>query len=388
MESKETALQALATPTLPQGIRSRFVDGINGLRVHVLEAGHETPGRPCLLLLHGFPELAYSWRHVMSPLAARGYHVVAPDQRGYGRTTGWSADYDASVAPFGLTNLVRDALGVVAALGHRDVAAVIGHDFGSPVAAWCALTRPDVFRRVALMSAPFAGAPDWPRPGQGSGGSSAMPGLDAALAALPRPRKHYHAYYATRPANADMMGAAQGLHAFMRAYYHHKSADWTANEPHRLRDWSAEEMAKLPTYYVMDRAETMPETVAHEMPGAAEIARCAWLTDAELSVYAQEYGRTGFQGGLNWYRTRFVPDVNADLALFAGRSIDVPSIFIAGASDWGVFQAPGAFERMQGVACTRMAAAHLIPGAGHWVQQEQPARTVERLGELLALPVA
>jgi dipeptidyl aminopeptidase/acylaminoacyl peptidase len=97
MESKETALQALATPTLPQGIRSRFVDGINGLRVHVLEAGHETPGRPCLLLLHGFPELAYSWRHVMSPLAARGYHVVAPDQRGYGRTTGWSADYDASV---------------------------------------------------------------------------------------------------------------------------------------------------------------------------------------------------------------------------------------------------------------------------------------------------
>jgi pimeloyl-ACP methyl ester carboxylesterase len=194
------------------------------------------------------------------------------------------------------------ALGVVAALGYREVAAVIGHDFGSPVAAWCALTRPDVFRRVALMSAPFAGGPDWPKPGQQSSGSSAMPGLDEALAALPRPRKHYHAYYATRPANADMMGAAQGLHAFMRAYYHHKSADWAANKPHRLRDWSAEEMAKLPTYYVMDRAETMPETVAHEMPSAAEVACCAWLTEAEMAVYAAEYGRTGFQGGLNWYR--------------------------------------------------------------------------------------
>jgi pimeloyl-ACP methyl ester carboxylesterase len=234
------------------------------------------------------------------------------------------------------------------------------------------------------MSAPFAGGPDWPKPGQQSSGSSAMAGLDEALAALPRPRKHYHAYYATRPANADMMGAAQGLHAFMRAYYHHKSADWAANKPHHLRDWSAGEMAKLPTYYVMDRAETMPETVAHEMPNVAEVARCAWMTEAEMAVYAKEYSRTGFQGGLNWYRTRFAPEVNADLALFAGRSIDVPSVFIAGASDWGVFQAPGAFERMQGIACTRMAVAHLVPGAGHWVQQEQPARTVELLKELLA----
>ncbi|MFM7691943.1 MAG: alpha/beta fold hydrolase, partial [Alphaproteobacteria bacterium] len=164
----------------------------------------------------------------------------------------------------------------------------------------------------------------------------------------------------------------------------HKSADWAANKPHKLRDWSAEEMAKLPTYYVMDRAETMPETVAHEMPSTAEVASCAWMTVAEMAVYAAEYGRTGFQGGLNWYRTRFAPEVNADLALFAGRSIDVPSLFIAGAADWGVFQAPGAFERMQGIACPRMAAAHLVPGAGHWVQQEQPAQTVELLKELLA----
>ena len=149
----------LSTPTLPPGIRSRFVDGINGLDMHVLEAGFETPGRPCLLLLHGFPELAYSWRKVMLPLAAAGYHVVAPDQRGYGRTTGWDGSYDGDLGAFRILNIVRDAIGLVSALGYRSVAGVVGHDFGSPVAAWCALLRPDVFRSVVLMSAPFGGPP-------------------------------------------------------------------------------------------------------------------------------------------------------------------------------------------------------------------------------------
>src|SRR5207253_1901632 len=144
---------------LPSGVRSRFLDGINGLRVHVLEAGFESTGRPCVVLLHGFPELAYSWRKVMPALAAAGFHVVAPDQRGYGRTTGWDADYDGDLGSFRLLNLARDALGLVSALGKRSVAAVVGHDFGSPVAAWCALVRPDVFRSVVLMSAPFAGPP-------------------------------------------------------------------------------------------------------------------------------------------------------------------------------------------------------------------------------------
>ena len=94
------------------------MDGINGLRMHVLEAGFETPGRPCVLLLHGFPELAYSWRKVMPALAAAGYHVIAPDQRGYGRTTGWDADYDGDLNSFRLPNLVRDAIGLVSAFGY------------------------------------------------------------------------------------------------------------------------------------------------------------------------------------------------------------------------------------------------------------------------------
>ena len=116
---------------LPAGIRSRYVDNINGLRIHVLEAGFETPGRPCVLLLHGFPELAFSWRKVMPVLAAAGCHVIAPDLRGYGRTTGWDASYDSDLTPFRLLNLVRDALGLVSAFGYQSVEAVIGHDAGS-----------------------------------------------------------------------------------------------------------------------------------------------------------------------------------------------------------------------------------------------------------------
>src|SRR5262249_30153968 len=139
--------------TIPAGIRSRFLDDINGLRVHVLEAGFERANRPCVLLLHGFPELAYSWRKCMLPLAEAGYHVVAPDHRGYGRTTGWDGRYDGNLASFSLLNTVRDYLTLVAALGYKSVHAVIGHDMGSPHAAWCALVRPDVFRGAALMSA-------------------------------------------------------------------------------------------------------------------------------------------------------------------------------------------------------------------------------------------
>src|SRR5271165_4518162 len=106
-------LSPLEASVLPPGVRSRFIAGVNGLTMHVLEAGFETPGRPCVLLLHGFPELAYSWRKVMPALATAGFHVVAPDQRGYGRTTGWDPAYDGDLDSFRMLNLVRDALGLV-----------------------------------------------------------------------------------------------------------------------------------------------------------------------------------------------------------------------------------------------------------------------------------
>jgi pimeloyl-ACP methyl ester carboxylesterase len=371
-------LAPLAPRLLPAGVRSRFIEGVNGLCVHVLEAGDQRKPRGLLLLLHGFPELAYSWRKLLNPLADAGFHVVAPDQRGYGRTTGSSTSYDQELRPFSMLHLAHDALALVFALGYRSVASVIGHDFGSPVAAWCALVRPDVFRSAVLMSAPFAGPPALPSNGGGRGSTGqADPGLalarlDAALAQLPRPRQHYQCYYARRAANPDMMNCPQGLHAFLRAYFHHKSADWDENSPFRLKDWSATEMARMPTYYIMDRGTTMPETVAPFMPSAAKIAACAWLTEAELGVYSAEFHRTGFQGGLNWYRARFDATLNLEQTLFADRSIDVPTLFIAGKSDWGAFQAPGALERMQSRARTRLAACHLVEGAGHWVTQERP----------------
>ncbi len=382
-----TRAEAYSPSVLPPGIRSRFVDNINGLRMHVLEAGFEGTNRPGVVLLHGFPELAYSWRKVMLPIAAAGFHVFAPDVRGYGRTSGTDVRYDDDLAPFRTLNQVRDILGLISAFGHRSVAAVIGHDQGSPLAGWCALVRPDVFRSVVMMSAPFGGPPtlpfntaDTPTPPAASASADT---IYDELAALKPPRKHYQRYYQTREANDNMWHAPQGVHAFLRAYYHMKSADWKDNRPAPLAARTATEWAKLPRYYVMDLDKGMAQTVAPEMPSAAAIAACKWLPDDELKVYSTEYGRTGFQGGLEGYRVGSVARFASELQLFSGRAIDQPSLFIGGKSDWGVYQNPGALERLQKTVCTKMLGTHLVDGAGHWVQQEQPDAVSRLLLEFL-----
>ncbi|MSU65835.1 MAG: alpha/beta hydrolase [Opitutus sp.] len=122
----------------------------------------------------------------------------------------------------------------------------------------------------------------------------------------------------------------------------------------------------------MDLDQGMAQTVAPEMPSPAAVAACQWLPDEELKVYRTEYARTGFQGGLQGYRVAFSAALNAELTLFSGRTIDQPSLFIGGQSDWGVYQNPGAIERLQQTLCTRTLGPHLVDGAGHWVQQEQP----------------
>ena len=372
------ALPPYGNGTIPAGIRSRVITNANGIDIHILEAGYETGGRPLVLLLHGFPELAYSWRKVMLPLAAAGYHVIAPDQRGYGRTTGWDDSYEADPDKFRILNMVRDNLALVFALGYRSVDLVAGHDAGAPVASWAALIRPDIFRKLVILSSPFEGPP---APAFNTANGAAPPPraisddeLDAELAKLDPPRKYYQNYQRTREANDDMLHAPQGLHNFFRAYYFYKSADYAGNKPHPLKARTAEEMAQIPNYYVMLKDRGMAENVAPVMPPADYIANCKWLTEPEVDVYAGEYARTGFTGALQGYRVRRGGDPKsvAEMQTFWGRTIDIPSIYIAGKSDWGVYQTPGAVDKMRNSACTKMVGFHLIDGAGHWVQQEQP----------------
>ena len=188
-----------------------------------------------------------------------------------------------------------------------------------------------------------------------------------------------------------MWHAPQGLKAFIRGYYHYKSADWKHNRPYPLSSWCAAELAKLPTYYVMPLDKGMAETVASEGPTEPEAATCRWLSDEELhSLFeivsllqiVREFANVVCgnilarlaQGGKN-----------ADISPpFSNRTIDVPSMFISGSSDWGTYQRPGEFEAMQSRACTHMRHCHLVDGAGHWVQQEQPEQVAELIVGFLA----
>ncbi|KAJ7449145.1 epoxide hydrolase [Mycena galericulata] len=369
-------------PGLSKGTESRVLS-INDLEMHIFEAipsKLEASKSPLVILLHGFPELAYSWRKVIGPLSEAGYHVVAPDRRGQGRTksakTGSAVKYEDDLNPFRITNLVKDVVTLVYTLGYDSVAAVVGHDSGSPVAAYCALMRPDIFKSVVMMSSPFIGPPKL-------FSSRAAAPLDLKkiagdLAALTPPRKHYTLYYSMPEANGDLLNARGGLQAFFREYYQVKSADWKANAPHPLPTPDdaaalADVLAELPRYYVMLLHETMPEAV-HAL-AAEETKHNVWLPEEELNVYATEYARTGFQGGLNSYRMATNPALSSDRELFAGKQIEVPAMFIAGKHDWG----PGAVELMRGTACKSMEDFVLIDGAGHWVQQEKSEKVVEHL---------
>ncbi len=139
----------------------------------------------------------------------------------------------------------------------------------------------------------------------------------------------------------------------------------------------------MPRYYIMDLDKGMAETVAALAPGAATSA-CGWLPEQELRVYSDSFARTGFQGGLQWYRNMTDPQGHAQLQMFSGRSIDVPCCFIAGKNDWGIYQSPGALQAMAASACSDFRGIHLIEGAGHWVQQEQPEAVNELLLEFLS----
>ena len=344
---------------------------IDELNVHYLHAGH--PENPCIVLLHGFPELAYSWRKNMIPLSEAGYYVIAPDLRGFGRTTGWDSRYQADLYPFSAFGMAGDMIRLVTALGKESVSLIAGHDSGAQIAAVCALLRPDIFLSAMAMSTPFTGTPK-----RVPGKCAVVKPLEQdetilALSKLERPRKHYTIYYSSETANADLMNAPQGLADWFRGYFYAKSADWEGNRPERLSAFCASELEKIPTYYIMNRDETMAETAQFYLEAFQGRAfPCNWLDENDIKVYAEEYGRTGFQGGLNGYRCT-TSGMNArELTLLAGRQLEVPFAYLAGEKDWGIWQFPGAVETMEKEASREYGGTRIIPDAGHWVQQEQP----------------
>ncbi|GAB7351521.1 hypothetical protein MBLNU459_g2162t1 [Dothideomycetes sp. NU459] len=291
-----------------------------------------------------------------------------------------------------MTNLVRDLVCLVYALGYDTVHCHIGHDFGALSSAMAPLMRPDIFTSCIQMSHPhhapptpaYAISPSSSPPSEPGKGSPTAFDVQAELAKLDPSRKHYKWYNSTAPAAGHWDNPAQGMHEFLRGYFHLKSADWAKNHPQPLKAWSAAELEQMPHYYILPKDSTMPDIVADNMEGEDAKATAKWLPDTDLDIYVQEWQRSGFQGGLNWYRAQTSASKvqKADMLLFAGRKIEVPVAFISGEKDWGNYQQPGALDDYE-ESCTDFRGVTMIPHAGHWVQQEQPEKALEAITKFL-----
>lgn len=286
--------------------------------------------------------------------------------------------------------LLLDNIALMRALGHEEVACVVGHDFGATAASVCTLVRPDLFQRgVFLGHVPTAGASLPPLPAgkdeqvhlEGTSGGPSFPRDPDVHTSLARrkegPLKHYQWYNSTSRAAHDWENPPQGLRAFLRGYLHLKSHVWKGNRDiGRLKGWTADELARMPGYYLMPLHATMPEVVARDVEGEEDPALTTqnMTSDAELDVYVQEFTRTGFQGMLNWYRSATDPrNVNAAMGVFAGKKYEVPMTYISGSMDWGNHQRPGALEALEsGDAATAYRGTTILEGAGHWPQVEIP----------------
>ncbi|NJP46734.1 alpha/beta hydrolase [Actinacidiphila epipremni] len=325
-------------PEPPTGPRHRTVEGPAG-RLHLVEQG----SGPLVLLVHGFPESWYSWRRQLPALAAAGHRAVALDVRGYGRSFA-----PAATEAYRMLDLVADNVAVVRALGEES-AVVVGHDWGSAVAATSALLHPEVFRAVGLLSVPYA-PPGGPRP-------------------------------------TDVFAQMGGDEEFYVSYFQQPGRAEAEIEPD-VRGW-------LAGFYAALSADTMPgqgEPDPHFVTRAGGRLRDrfpagrlpGWLTEDDLDFYAGEFERTGMTGALNRYRC--MDRDWADLAGFAGTPVTQPSLFVGGALDASTTWMADAIDAYP-ATLPGLAGSHILDGAGHWIQQERPAE-VNRLltGWLDSLP--
>ncbi len=297
----------------------------NGIRIHAAECG----SGPVVLLIHGFPESWYSWRHQLPALAAAGYRAVAIDVRGYGRSS-----KPAAVEDYRMVKIVADVVGVVGALGGEPVV-LIGHDWGAPIAWTSALLRPDLFRGVAGLSVPYTppASPDLPAPLE-------------RMASFVGPDEEFYVQYFQEVGRAEAE-IEEDVRRWLLAFYYGASGDAPAGE----------------NFAVIPRGTRMSDRFIHPdtLPG--------WLTEADLDFYAGEFERSGFFGPLCRYR-----NVNRDfqdLAAFADQPIRIPALFIGGEKDGPTIWGAPAIEQFSSTL-PELVSSTIVPGAGHWIQQEAP----------------
>jgi pimeloyl-ACP methyl ester carboxylesterase len=322
-------------------ISHRFLE-VNGLRMHIAEAG----SGPLVLLLHGFPECWYSWRHQLNAVSEAGYHLVAPDQRGYCRS-----DRPERVDSYTLHHLVGDVVGLMDEL-EEEQAVVVGHDWGAPVAWHTALMRPDRTRGVAGLSVPYR-----PR------GRANTPPLDAFRSRL---GESFYQVYFQEPGVADAELARDVRLTFRRLLYA-ASGDATGVEPRSLMFTGS------------------GGTWLDDMPEPSPLP--SWLTEKDLETFAVEFENSGFTGGLNWYR-----NINRNWELTAawqGARVQTPALYVAGDRDL-VISFPQAEKAIAGLRAfvPDLRRTLILPGCGHWTQQERPDEVnharIEFLGDLAA----
>ena len=316
-------------------VNHRFI-ATNGIRMHIAEQGKG----PLVVLCHGFPECWYSWRHQLPALAAAGYHAVAPDQRGYGHT-----DRPEAIEAYHILQLTGDIVGLVQALG-EERATIIGHDWGAPVAWHCALLRPDIFQAVVLLSVPYIRR-SWTdiRPTE-------------AMKRMAGENQFYQLYFQT-PGKAEAELEAN-VRRTIRMLLYAASGD----PPPEMR-WR----------FLFGRSETFLDS------GALPETLPAWLTEQDVDFFTGEFERTGFGGGLNWYRNidrmwELTPFLN-------GAKLRQPSLFIAGEVDAVLTMYREHFDAME-ETMPNLRKKAVLPGAGHWIQQERPAEVNQGLMEFLA----